>query len=497
MPSDPASLHPGKGADPYSSTLHFALFEGLVRYCKDKPYELALAKKIDISQDQTCYTFHLKKSFWSNGNHVTAQDFYNSWSQILDSKFPAPNAHLFYPIKNARAVKMGQLSKEHLGLRVVNQDTFEVTLTKPTPYFLKLISFCCFSPYVEGNDEYSKSQFVGNGPFILSSRKLKDHLILHKNPLYHDAGNVRINSVKIGIINDENTALNLFKKGKLDLLGATFTSIPQDHIEELIESGELNSHNIGATNFYCFNTLKAPFNNKKLRQALIISVDRESLVNNIVGKQGSLAHNITPQTVLYDKKPDNRKFNIALAQQYLNEALDELNISAKDLSSTRLLYHNKDLEKRIALSLQQQWQKNLNLNIKLEECEFKVLADRISNKNYTMALCALITQFDDPIAVLERFKYQDNSKNYSGFESKDYIALLEQSELLSDAERCKILAEAQKIVMNAFTMAPIYHFNCLYITSPKISNFFVSNIGSNHLSHITLRKTLEHQEVDT
>jgi oligopeptide transport system substrate-binding protein len=108
--------------------------------------ELALAKKITTSEDRTAYTFHLRETYWSDGHPVTAYDFEAAWKKMLDPTFPAPNAHLLYPIKNAKAAKEELVSLDEVGLRSLDAQTFEVTLEGPTPYFLELIAFSFFFP---------------------------------------------------------------------------------------------------------------------------------------------------------------------------------------------------------------------------------------------------------------------------------------------------------------------------------------------------------------
>jgi len=143
---EPTILDPRRGSDGVTSTVHFMLFEGLTRMTPTSTRELALAKKIDVSDDGLTYTFFLRESFWSDGYKVTAEDFAFSWTSMLDPSFPCPNAHLLYPIKNAEKIKSGELLTESLGIKVLDEQTFQITLERPTPYFLDLTSFCVLFP---------------------------------------------------------------------------------------------------------------------------------------------------------------------------------------------------------------------------------------------------------------------------------------------------------------------------------------------------------------
>src|SRR3990167_1043441 len=96
----PETKDPRRAGDFGSSTLVTLLYEGLTRCLADGNAKFAIAKSVEISSDLVQYTFHLRKSYWSDGKLVTAGDFERSWKQILDPKFGSPCAYLLFPIKN-------------------------------------------------------------------------------------------------------------------------------------------------------------------------------------------------------------------------------------------------------------------------------------------------------------------------------------------------------------------------------------------------------------
>lgn len=492
MPSDPATFDSRKGGDRYSSMVHFLLYDGLTRLKSDGQVELALAEKVDISSDRMTYTFKLRPARWSNGQSITARDFELSWKAILDPSFPAVNAHLFYPIKNAEAVKKGALPASELGLKSADDRTLVVTLAHPTPYFLELISFCVFFPINRNlGAEWEKNveaNCVASGPFLLESWKPNNEIVLVKNPHYYHADRIRLPAIHISMVGSENTALQMYEKGDLDILGMPLMNLPTEAIPELAKTGELHVFPVGATTFCSFNVNQFPFTNVNIRKAFALAMNRQEIVENVTQLAEEPALGVVPPIV--KKTPQTSFFKDSDVQQaaaLFEKGLAELELTRETFPRLTYYYNTSELQHKVAQALQQQWQSVLGIQINLQNLEYKTLMQAVQTHAYEFAQCNWMVQYHDPMNVLERYKYASNVKNYSGWESKAFIDCLNRSDIAKTTEeRNAILEEAERLIVDEMPLAPIYHWSSAFVSKDYVKSFGLAPIGNGYFEQISM-----------
>ncbi|NGX47946.1 MAG: Oligopeptide-binding protein OppA [Chlamydiae bacterium] len=494
VPSDPTTLDPRKGGDIISSLFHFLLFDGLMRLDDDGNAAPSLAKKIDISEDRKVYTFHIHDAYWSDGSPITAWDFEKSWKDILHPDFPAMNAHLLYPIKNAEGAKMGNASLSEVGIKSLDAKTLEVTLERPTPYFLELIAFCVFYPinteidhsHPEWDIQVGKS-FVCSGPFYLKEWKRNNIMVLSKNPHYFRANEVLMEEISFSIVDSEMTTLQMFEKGQVDIIGQPLIPLPKDAIPQLIKNEQLTIYPIPATTFCSFNVNIFPFNNVNIRKAFAYAINRKQIVRNITQLDEPPALGIIPP--ILKKNMETKAFfsdaNIEKARECFEKGLQELGITKEEFPKIKYLYSTSEAHHKIAQALQQQWQEALGVIIELENVDRKILMHQLKTRNYQVAHCFWMAQYRDPMNIFERFKYKKNVKNYPDWENANFIRLLnESSEAQTENERFALLEEAEALFLDQMPLAPIFHWNSAYIVKPYIKSFGKAPIGNGFFDRV-------------
>jgi oligopeptide transport system substrate-binding protein len=496
LKNEPPTLDPRKGGDLISSHMHFLLFEGLVRLNADGSIIPAQAKSFEVSEDGTVYTFFLRDALWSNGEPVTAHDFEKSWKDILDPSFPSLNAHLLYPIKNAEAVKSGRVPLSEVGILAKDPKTLIVSLEKPTPYFLDLVSFCVFFPVNRQVDKkhpdwaYNSGEyFISNGPFLLKEWKHNNEIIAIKNPTYWDATRVRPDRIHFSMIDNEMTALQMFENGKLDMVGHPLSSLPVDALPALKKKGLVKRYPSSATTVIAFNVDKTPFNNAKIRKAFAYAINRETIVTNITQAGELPALNAVPPIL---KNNYNRAFfkdsDLEQAKILLEEGMKEMGITKEAFKDVVYYYNTSDLYHQVAQAIQQQWKSAFGIEFKIESLEHKVLMDKLIKRDYNFAQNLWAAQYNDQMNILERFKFKSNVKNYPNWENSEFIQLLDDSFYVDGTKRAEILEKAEAIFLNEMPICPIYHWEATYIVQPHLENVGITPVGDLVFEKLTIKE---------
>ena len=490
---DPMTLDPRKGADFVSGSLQFLLFEGLKRMTPDSISAPGIAKSVDISDDGLKYTFHLREAKWSNGVPITAYDFSKTWLDMLNPDFPAPNAHLLYPIKNSEKAKRGLIPLRDVGINVINYNTLEIRLESPTPYFEELISFSVFYPvcqhHIQENEKWAEAldrTFICNGPYRIAKRRLGRRIILEKNPHYWDAASVELEQISISIIDNEVTALKLYENNELDLLGIPFRGIPADSMPDLLARGLIETTDVPASTICCFNMNRYPFNNKNLRKAFAYAINRHDIAKHVTQLDQTPGINLLPENLLPNQpSPFFKDGDVESAREYLQKGLDELGISIEGLPKLTLLHASTGIYPKVAQAIQDQWRKALGINVELNGYEYKIFLDHLNKKDYCIGQCVWIAQYPDPMNLLDRLRIKDNVKNYSGYENQEYKEILEASLYQQDKEkRFDELRKAIVYLNEDVPLTSIYHWKSPYLKKPHVTGLKMNPSGFCHLTYV-------------
>jgi len=497
IPSEPPSLHPQLATDSTSNAILQNVFEGLTTV-KDGEVINAAAEDVKVSEDSLTYTFTLRDAKWSNGDAVTAEDFAYAWKFALNPENASEYASILYPIKGAEAYNLGEGSVEDLGIKVVDDKTLEVTLENPTPYFLELTAFKTYYPihkataeanatwYAEAGDNY-----ITNGPFTLADWQHSGSITLEKNPNYWDAKNVALDKVNISMVENEATASTMFDAGEIDFLGSPFQTIGLDVIDRYKQEGILDIADYAAIYVYKFNTTGKYTSNANIRKALTLAIDRQGLIDNVVKGEQTPALGMVPSAVKgFEEDRGYFKDNdIKEAKAALEAGMKELGISDPSEISIGLSINTSEAHSAIAQFVQEGWHSNLGIDVTIDNSEWQVYLDKVSNLDYDAARMGWIADYNDAYTFLEQYDSADNGNNDTGWENPKYAELLKQSITEQDADaRIDLMKQAEAIAMTEFPVAPVYYYTNLSVKKDYVKNMQLDSLGNMYLKYVDINK---------
>jgi len=485
-------LHLGNGTEPQDLDPHIvtgvtehniisALLEGLVgKHPIELTPEPAVAESWEIRDEGKTYLFKLRATArWSNNDQVTAGDFVYAWQRALMPALGNQYAYMLYPLVNAEKFNKGEISDfSQVGVRAIDAHTLEVRLSSPTPYFLGLLDHYSTFPLhratiekfgnmdTRGSEWTRAGNFTGNGPFLLKQWQQDRVIIVEKNPLYWDAATVKLDAIHFHPIGQINTEERLFRTGQLHI---TYT-MPEEKIASYLQDNPelIKSHPYLGTYFYRLNTTITPLNDVRVRRALAMSIDRESLVKNVTRGGQIPAHTLTPPDTLGYTARASIPYDITQARQLLAEAGYP---DGRDFPELQLLFNTLETHQKIAEAIQQMWKQALNINITLQNQEWKVYLESERMMNYQISRAAWIGDYVDPNTFLDMFVTQGGN-NRSGWSSPQYDGFIAQAARTTDQQqRYELFQQAEEILMNEVPIIPIYTYAKNYLQSPAVKGW--------------------------
>ena len=468
--------------------------EGLYRLDKDNKPIPAAAESSTKSEDGKKYTFKLRKDAkWSNGDPVTAKDFVFAWQRLLDPKTAAEYAFIAYYIKNAEAINKGEADVSTLGAKAVDDYTLEVELERPVPYFLNLMAFASYYPL---NEKFVKEKgekygleadtVVYNGPFVMSEWKHEQGWKLKKNDKYWDKNNVKLEEINYSVVKEEATRVNLYDSGQIDfsLLTGEFTDkyrSKKDEFGTYLETGtfylRLNQKRGGQD---------TPLKNKKLREAIALSIDKKNLANVILNDGSKPADFLVPKGLATgpDGKDFTETFKNGLKQDTKKataaweEAKKEL---GKDQVTLEFLNYDSSNAKKVGEYVKDQIEKNLKgviVNIKMQPFKQKLKLE--SEQDYDFSFGGWNPDYADPMTFLDMFESK-NSQNQMSYSNPKYDEIINKgkTELMSDAKkRWEELGKAEKMLLEEdVALVPLFQSGRSYVLKPTVKGIVKHNIS--------------------
>ena len=458
------TLDPHKNTDVDGGHVLRQLFEGLMNEDDKGAMVPGVAESFEMSEDGLVYTFTLRDAMWSNGDPVTAQDFVYSWQRAVNPDTASEYAWFMelMNIVNATEVVKGEVAPEQLGVKAIDDKTFEVTLSAPTPYFIKTLSHATTFPVNQkvieefGDNWTQPGNLVSNGAYTLESHDLGVQAVVVKNDKYWDNDNTIIDKVDFITINDQNVALTRYQAGELDwfdrIPAGQYPSMKEQYPDQAVSVPQACSY------AYLFNLSdKGPeaLKDLKVRQALSYAVDRDIIVDKILQGGQKPAYFWTHWAIEGFETPDidmshwTQSDRIEKAKALLAEA----GYGTDNPLSLTIQYNTSEDHKKLAVAVQQFW-KAIGVNVTLNNVEWKVHTDRLQNQDFEVARYAWCGDYNEASTFLDYFRTE--GYNNGKWSNADYDALLAEAKTADNTS--ELYEQAEQILIGDMALVPVYHY---------------------------------------
>jgi oligopeptide transport system substrate-binding protein len=399
LEDQPASLDPGQTQYTYETAVLRAISEPLLRPNGDlSGVAPAAAKSFDVNADGTAYVFHLRSNakYW-DGTPVKAQDFVYAWQRLIDPRLAAPNETLFAtavlngervslmdPQRDAKTID-GALAT--LGLKAVDDYTFQVQLAQADPAFVWLAAMPAAAPIrkdvvAKSGDKWAATPdtLMTNGPYKVTEMVTHDHISVAPNP-YYWAGKPTLTRIDFDVVIDGATALTRYKSGELDEIVVQPAQAAAVAADATLSRQLIRTPNL--TVFWMvFRVDSPPLDNVRLRQALAQAIDRNAFVAQIFQGEGVPIDTLIPKGMHgYSPNLTTQKFDVAQARASLAAS----GFSANQVSLTFSYDQSSDFGKATAKFIHDQLKANLGIEINLQALDANTLASRVDTGQFQIA----------------------------------------------------------------------------------------------------------------
>lgn len=475
------------------------VFESFYRLGKNGKPTAGLAKTGTVSKDGKTWTFKIRDSKWSNGDPIVAQDFVYSWKRSLNPKTASPYAYLFSGVKNADAIIAGKKSPNALGISAPDKKTVVVKLNRPIAYFRVLMAYPLFGPQNEkvvkkyGNRYATKAQYqVYSGPFKIKGwNGTNDTWSFVKNNDYWDKKVVKLNKIHYQVVKSNNTGYQLYQQGKLDL-----TPLSSEQVKNLKSNNDFTQYPYSLVRFLLYNfkdknaVNRKALNNKNIRLALSLSIDRDIVTKKVLGNgstlpKGFVANDLAanPKTGIDFAKEQAVKntvdYNPALAKKYWQKGLQE--IGQKSLTFDVLSSNDEADSDQLTQYLQSQWTKeSKGIKINITNIPDKSTTSRAHQGNFDIYLSHWGGDFNDPMTFMQ-IPMTGTSYNYGKWSNSEYDNLVKKAgnqDANNPDIRWNDLISAAKIVNSNQAITPIYQQTTAYLQNKRVHGIIHNTAGT-------------------
>ncbi|PHM38750.1 ABC transporter substrate-binding protein [Xenorhabdus innexi] len=468
------------------------LFEGLVTTDLNGETVPGVAEKWE-NEGYQVWTFYLRQDAkWSDGKPVTAQDFVYSWRRLSDPKVGSPyTSYLQYTyVLNADDILKGIKSPEQLGVKALDERTFQVTLSRPVPYLIDMLSHTPLKPVRQdvvekfGIKWTSPENFIGNGPYILKDWVINERMVLIRNTHYWNNKESIIEKGTLLPIVSGVSDVNRYRSGEVDI---THDAIPPELYQKMKRDipDQLRTVPYLCTFYYEINHQKPLFKDKRVREAIKLSLDRDIITEKIMGQGQIPAYGFTPTYIGggLSINPEWAGWTQEKRNQRAKELLKEAGFDASNPLKFTLLYNTTEQNKQQAIAAASMWQRNIGAKVTLQNQEWKTSLQNRHEGNYDVVRATWCGDYNEPSSFLNYY-LSGGSNNTAFYQNEAFDNYLNQALTAKDEKtRKEFYQKAERQLDADSALIPVYYRVSTRLIRPTVGGM----TGKDPLDYVDLK----------
>jgi oligopeptide transport system substrate-binding protein len=496
--AEPPSLDAGLATDTTSASILFNLMDPLIVLGPSPALKALPGAASSWSVKGTTVTLNLRHSVrWANGTPVTSADYVYSWLRTISPELGADYAYQFFGVKGAEAYNSCDPTKGDcsalraaVGIKAVGKYKLVITLTSPQPWFIQQLSHTSFLPvYKPSVDKYGNKfteagNFVGDGPFNLTSWQHDASLTLTKNTKWRNAASVKLNSIQMQEITDGTTAENAFDAGNIDV---NDTGVVPADIPRYKKTPYWKVWPALGTYYYGFNVKNISDVNQ--RRAMAFAIDRKAIIKYIAQAGQQPARGFTPSGIAggptIDKYSDMPAIHdTAKAKAFMAKVANP----KKDI---HLYINNSPGHIKIATAIQAYWQQ-IGLNVSIKVMEWKQYLQFLGpppNSDVDVYRLGWIYDYPDAYNGLSLWTCNSGNNN-TNFCNKKFDALIDQATKTPDFDKRTLIYQKAESILTGpngdLPIMPIYWYTFTGLVKNNVKGFFTAPQGIFDLTKVSV-----------
>jgi len=483
--ADPAMMEPITYSEIIAGDVLNNIYEGFSAVADDGSIVPALATKWESSEGGKVWLFTLRRGVkFHTGREFSAKDVKFTMDTLMTPGMKGGLTTTYLKkVVGADALQKGE-AKELAGVKVIDAHTIEIRLTEPDVLFsIYPFYFMDSQVIAEHGPEWWSKVSAGTGPykFVHWKRGVEIKLDAHKD---YWGGAPKIDGVMMPIVPSGDTMLSMYDAGELDFSYLTEDAMRRAlkdprYKDQLVSSPRAQSRYIGMN-----QNLYAPFKDKRVREAISLSLDRNAMIKGLYNDAAFPLHGVTtPGVAGYNPNITPVAFDPVRAKKLLADAgypdgkgMPPLEISNPPLFKDEITYYANQI-KRV-----------LGIDVKVVTVERGTFIKSMNAGEVMFFPWGWTAGYPDANYFLSQMWHSKSPYNRARYSNPQFDALIDKAQTVADPpERYKLYQQAEKVLMDDWGTIPLPVPALVALRKPNVKGVTMTSYGYSSFHKIEIQ----------